>query len=255
MIVINKLAFAAAVSLAAFMSASAAQIPAGFYTNTFSGPAALYDPTGTHTQSIAGISLVFTLNMDEKGKLTGGGTAFVTDANTNQATTGSADVSCKGTVKTVKGVSRASFTLKLKGSGGTGTIKENLEPDPANQQMAGTATGTVAVGSGKGAKQKLPAIPVTLNLPIGADGSCTLEMTIAPNGTKYTGGGSAAICGCKTYPVTVSGTYNARSDTLKLILKGEKQSVNLTLNASEQNGQLVIQSLKGKMLGQSPHIP
>ena len=46
-----------------------------------------------------------------------------------------------------------------------------------------------------------------------------------------------------------------RRFTSKLILKGEKQSVNLTLNASEQNGQLVIQSLKGKMLGQSPHIP
>ena len=85
---LNKSTIVAAATLIWGLCASAEQIPAGSYTNTFSGTAALYDPTGEHTQSVGGLLLSFTLNMDEKGKLTGDGTAFFT----NGTTAGTADI-------------------------------------------------------------------------------------------------------------------------------------------------------------------
>ena len=158
-------------------------------------------------------------------------------------------------MKTTKGATRADFKMKLNGSASLGLIKESLDADLANLQMAGTASGTVAsVDGGKRSTQKIAATPVSLNLPIGADGTWTLEMNIAPVGTKYTGSGSAAICGCKTYPITVSGAYNSRMDTSKLILNGQR-AAHLVLTANFQNGAIQVQSLKGTMLGQKPHVP
>jgi hypothetical protein len=126
--------------------------------------------------------------------------------------------------------------MKLKGSGGNGVIKEILDPDPANLRLAGTVTGTSSLGTGKGSKQKLASTPIALNLPIGADRSWTLEMNIVPAGTRYTGDGSAAICGCKTYPIIITGAYNTRSDSSKLQLKGQGGPVNLAIIAGYQNG-------------------
>lgn len=252
MTTLDRLAITVAATLLWGASATPAQIPSGTYSNTFNGTAALYDPTGTHTQAIGGIRVQFTMNMDEQGKLTGGGTAFLGNGTTNGAG-GTADVTCIGAMKSIKGVARASFKLKLKGAGVNGIIKENLDADPSYHQMAGTATGTISTGTGKGTKQKLASTPSTLDLPIGADGSWTLELSIASAGNKYTGSAIAAICGCKTYDVTVSGS-SSRQGASRLILKGSKAvKLNLTVSAAA-DGVLEVQTMKGKILGQTPRF-
>ena len=263
MLTFKQLTVVVAATLVWGLCAPGEQIPAGTYTNSFSGTAGLYDITGTYQQSVAGLTLNCTVNMDSTGKFTGAGAVDISDF-TSYGASGKIDATYSGTVKSAKNVTRVSLTLKMKGylvvEGEnvkvSANMKETMDVDQANRQMSGTVSGSVTASvPGHGSKtQKIPPTPVALPLPANEDGSWTLTLNLAPVGKKYSGTGTMALVGGGSYPITIMGTYAPKSDMSKLTLKGQR-AMTLTMAASFQNAQMQFQSLKGKALGQSPHSP
>jgi hypothetical protein len=261
MVRMKKVVVAAAAALVLGWSASGEQVPAGTYSKSFSGTASLYDVSGTYRQSVSGITLDCTFNMDASGKFTGQGAASLDDF-AGYDVTGKIDATFSGTVKSAKDVTRINMNVKMKGylaAQGTeakfsANITENMEVDQASGHMHGTVSGSATVSvPGHGTQSgRIPRTEVDLDLPGHGDGSWNLTLNLAPADKKYSGTGTAAISGGQTYPVTVTGTYASKSDTAKLTVKGEK-AMAITLVVGFQNGQLQVQSLKGKALGQSPH--
>ncbi len=259
MAMMKRVTVAAAVVLALGWSASAEQIPAGTYSQSFSGTAALYDVSGTYQQDISGILLDCTFNMDSSGKFAGTGTASFDDFS-SYGISGRIDADYNGTVKSANNVTRVSMNVKMKGYiEGQGTsvkfsanMRENMEVNQATGQASGTVSGTVTVSvPGHGTQTaRIPPTPVSLQLPGNGNGSWNLTLNVTPAGNKYSGTGTASISGGQSHPVTVTGTYSTKAGTSKLTVKGEK-AMALTLVVSYQNGQLEVESLKGKALGQS----
>ncbi len=263
MVAVNKIVVTVAAALASGLSASGEQIPAGTYSESFSGTAALYDVSGSYQQDIRGISLNCTFAMDSSGKFTGTGTASFDDFSA-YGISGRIDATFNGTVKSANNVTRVSMTVKMKGYvEGQGTsvkfsanMRENMEVNQATGQASGTVSGTITANvPGHGTHSaKIPPTPVSLQLPGNANGSWNLTLNVTPARNKYSGTGTASIAGGQSYPVTVTGTYNTKLGTSKLTVKGAK-AMALTLVVGYQNGQIQVQSLKGKALGQSPHTP
>jgi hypothetical protein len=263
MIIIRKSTLLVAISLVWGLSASAEQIPAGTYTSLFNGTASLYDISGTYRQNVAGLSLDCTLAMDTKGKITGQATTALGDVD-SYGVGGNIDATFNGTVRSVNDVTRVKMTIKMKGSISaestavkfTVHIKEDMQIDPGSQLMSGTVSGSVTASvSGHGSKTaKIPPTPINLALPPNETGAWNLTLNLAPSGKKYSGVATATMAGGTSFPLTVTGAYSDKSGASKLTLKGE-QAMTLTLAAGFQNGQLQVQSLKGKALGQKPHTP
>jgi hypothetical protein len=259
----HKLMIVVVTTLVWTWSAPAEQIPAGTYSQSFSGTAALYDVSGTYKQDISGISLDCTFNMDSSGKFTGMGKASFDDFNA-YGISGSIDAAYTGTVKSANDVTRVSMTVKMKGYiAGEGTsvkfsanMRENMEVNQTTGQASGTVSGTVTVSvPGHGTQSgKIPPTPVSLQLPGNGNGSWNLTLNVTPAGNKYSGNGTASISGGQSYPVTVTGNYSTKSGASKLTVKGEK-AMAVTLVVGYQDGQIQVQSLKGKALGQSLHTP
>jgi hypothetical protein len=263
MIIIRKTTLAMAISLAWGLSALADQIPAGTYTNLFNGTASLYDISGAYQQNVSGLSFDCALAMDTKGKVTGQASAVLGDL-TSDGVGGNIDTSFNGTVRSVKDATQVKLTVKMKGSisaGGTtvkfaANIKEDMSIQSGSQVMSGTASGSVTASvSGHGSKTvKIPSTPISLALPPNETGAWNLTLNLAPDGKKYSGVATATMAGGTSYPLTVVGSYSDKSGASKLTLKGD-QGMTLTLAAGFQNGQLQLQGLKGKALGQKPHTP
>ncbi len=259
----KKTAIALAATLGWSLSLSAAQIPAGTYTNSFNGTAALYDVSGTYEESVAGISLECTFNMDANGKFIGQGAAVIKGFSSYDVG-GKIDATFTGTVKSVNNVTRVSMIMRLKGNlivegqnvKVSANMKENMEIDETGRYMSGTVSGTVTASApGHGSQtEKIPPTPVQMEVPGNGNGAWNLTLNLAPGGNKYSGTATAALVGGKSHPLTVAGTYSPKSDTSKLVLKGQ-QGMTLTLMAGFQNAQVQFQNLKGKALGQQPHTP
>jgi hypothetical protein len=245
------------------LAASAEQIPAGTYTNQFYGTAALYDVSGAYHQSISGLTLDCTLNMDSKGKVNGQGA--VTFSNfTSYGVSGNMAAALNGAVKSVNNVARVRLSIRMKGSISvedftvkfSGNLKDDMKIDLGSRQMSGIVSGSVAAsvpGYGK-MTTKLPATPIQLDLPPDETGAWDLALDLVPDGNKYSGTATATLAAGNSYPLTVTGTYSQKSGISKLTLKGQ-QAMTLTLVVGIQNGQIQFQSLKGKALGQKPHTP
>lgn len=69
------------------------------------------------------------------------------------------------------------------------------------------------------------------------------------DGKTLIGTASAVLSNGRTEPLTLKGKYNTQTDLAKLGLKGSGGK--FSIQAQEVLGQLIFQSLKGKLLGQT----
>jgi hypothetical protein len=262
MLIFKKLTIAVGATLVWGLSAPAVQVPAGTYANSFSGTAALYDVSGSYYEDLSGITTECAMNMAANGKFTIQGTGTIAGYG-GYDMSGSIPITGSGTVTSSKGTTRVNLTLKLKGTvtyAGipikvTENVKSNFEIEPGNERMMGTMSGSVSVSAqGRSRTQRIPPTATYLDLPAGESGSWNITLNLAPARTKYSGTGTIVLARGRSFPVTASGTYAAKSDTSRLLIKGQ-QAMNLAIVAGFQNAQLQVQALKGKALGQSPHTP
>jgi hypothetical protein len=234
-----------------------AQMASGSYTTEFNGDVNLWDVSGTYSEDLGGLSLDYTLNMDASGKFDGQGSVslpafFGVDLSLN------ADYSFHGTVNSAGTNARVTMTMKMKGGGEiqgtnftfTASATERLTPDASNLYLTGTVTGSESISIPALHKHATAPIRTTVQtaLPAGMDGSWTLALDISPNGNRYGGTGLVTLSSGKTLPVNVTGSYAAKTGVSRLTLKGT--GINLNLMGQFQNGQVVIQKLTGKALGQ-----
>jgi hypothetical protein len=235
-----------------------AEIGSGSYTNAFNGDVNLWDVSGTYSENLGGLSLDYTLNMDSSGKFNGQGKVslpsfYGVDLSLN------ADYSFNGIVSGAGSTVRFSMTMKMKGSGevqGTNftfsaSATEHLSPDAANLRLTGPVTGSESISIPLLHKHASAPFRTTVQtaLPAGMNGTWSLAFDVSPYGNKYSGTGSVTLSSGKTLPVAVTGIYAAKTGVSKLTLKGS--GINLSLTGLFQNGQVIVQKLTGKALGQT----
>lgn len=225
----------------------------GIYENYFSGQQAVWDLSGHFPFSeLYGASGDLTIVQDDKGKIRGQGTI----TGSQDGLTVDVNLTASGSIKSLGDVTRAAVKVKI---GGTitdgydelalkGTLKLTADVDKPTGSLIGTATGKICV-KGEGC---LP-IDEAMELPL-PDGSWVLILNIQNvDGTKLTGTATAELYNLegalRTETFTVKGKYNANTDLAKLSLKGS--AGNFTIQAYDQAGSLVFQSITGKLLGQA----
>jgi hypothetical protein len=235
------------------------------FTNSFSGSAALWDVSGQYTSNIrtdlADFTADYTLTMDSNGKFTGSG-MISTPSLDGYPLSVNADLSVAGAVKTVAGSPHGSIALKMNENTSEftfkATAKGNLELNTETGQLTGSmkGSGSVTVPAMHLHKSKSFSDPnYQASLPNGKNGTWDLSLTVSPagNNNKYTGSGTMTLSNGRIIELTtVTGTYGTTGSSKgvsKLTLKGT--GVNLTLTGVLQNGQIKVQKLSGKALGQT----
>ena len=234
-----------------------AEMGSGSYTSQFTGDVSLWDVSGTYSESLGGLSLDYILNMDSSGKFTGQGSVSLPSFSGVDLSL-KADYSFHGAVSTAGSDVRVGMTMKMKGGGeiqGTNftfsaSATENLTVDTANQQLSGLVTGSESISIP--ALHKHATVPfrttVQTALPAGMNGTWTLALDVSPNGNKYSGTGWVTLSSGKALPVVVTGGYVPKTGVSKLTVKGA--GINLSLTGQLYNGQVIVQKLSGKALGQ-----
>lgn len=230
---------------------SYAGVPSGHYENHFDRQHGVWDLSGTFDETENGVSSNFTIVQDDKGKINGQGTL-----------TGSEDgidvelnSTISGSIKSIGDVTRTILKMKLIGTATdgfqvvnvNGKITFTLDVDKLNDLLIGTAKGKICV-KGEG------CLPINdsaqLNIPPEEGGTWDMVLDIQNvDGKKLIGTASAILANGRIEPLTLKGKYNAQSDLTKLALKGSGGK--FTIQAQEVLGQLVFQSIKGKLLGQT----
>lgn len=243
-----------------------AEMASGNYTNVFSGVPALWDISGTYSESVEGIDLDYTINVDPSGKFTGAGTfSLGSDGFDHDLLQG--DFTVNGSVKSAGDVVRIMLTFQLTGAGNisgydvtfSAKMKEKLEIASVTREMVGTVSGSVKVtvpAARKSKSAKIPSTDISVQLPYDVDGDWSLLLNVIPNGTKYTGTAKALFSTGKAVDLGLTGVYSLKTGTSKILLKGlaPAKSVSLNLVTSCIANQLNIQSLKAKALGQKLKI-
>lgn len=235
-----------------------AEMASGTYSNSFQNGVRIWDVSGTYNGGLEGVGLNYTINMDNTGKFAGHGAADVSGFV-------NMDLSFWGAIKTVSSnVAKMTLSMRFKGTvdaGGTamafsGLFKENLEVDADTSTLVGTVGGSVHVSVPelhRSVTQRIPVTDVQTPLPPGMTGNWNLTLNISTNSAHYLGDGEVTLSNGRMVPLTVTGAYGARTDASRLLLKstGTNGLVNLGLSAVVENGQLHIQKLTGKALGQA----
>lgn len=250
--------------LAFALPAAHADLATGTYSYTFTNDIPLWDISGTYNEVVGPVEVNYTINMDGAGKLLGQGD-FTYDSGEGDTLSGNIGVS--GTVKSASGVTRVTYTTKLVGDGYisgyyvtfTAQLKEKLEINRDGGVMIGSANGKMTVAVPELHKKGSAPIPLAenqVNLPPEADGNWNLSLNVATNGLKYTGTALVQLSNGRSIDLSLTGSYSAKTDLSKVSLKTLKTvppgpSMNLNLVASFEEVEMAIQSLKGKVLGQS----
>jgi hypothetical protein len=258
----NLRKFIALVGLAGLCSVPnlRAEIASGSFTNNFANGVRIWDISGNYNGSLDNLGLNYTINMDKSGKFSGGG-AFAMPGFTN------ATLTFLGSLKNVSSnVTRVNISLKLKGTmllGEEGpvyiraAVNEKLEIDDTSRTMVGTMSGSASVSIPflhRSASQRIPITDVQLSLPPGMTGNWQLALNVQTNGTHYTGDGEVTLSNGRTIPVVASGSYGAKTDISKLLVKSAGTSngiVRLGLTSTVVGGQMNVQRLIGMALGQN----
>lgn len=226
----------------------------GSYAAYFSGQQGVWDLSGHFPFSeLYGASGDLTIVQDDKGKIRGQGTV----TGSQDGLTVDVDLTASGSIKSLGDVTRAAVKVKI---GGTitdgydeltlkGTLKLTADVDKPTGSLIGTATGKICV-KGEGC---LP-IDEAMELPLPADGSWVLILNIQNvDGIKLTGTATAELYNLegqlRTETFTLKGKYNANTGLAKLSLKGS--AGNFTIQAYDLAGDLIFQSITGKLLGQA----
>ena len=136
------------------------------------------------------------------------------------------------------------------------TLNEKLEIDAAAGSMVGTMGGSASVSIPslhRSVTQRIPVSDVDTSLPVGMTGNWDLTLNVQTNGTHYTGTGDVTLSNGRTVPLVATGTYGVKTDISRLTLKsvGTNGIVHLGLTSTVQGGQLQIQRLLGRALGQT----
>ena len=240
-----------------------AQQISGSYSNDCGGMVQLWDLSGNYFEDNGMESESMTLNMDAKGMITGQGHFNITDDWDDMYLDG--DFGVNGKVTSAGSVTRVNLTLKV--TSGTGsvqgynvgfsiTLNDTFEVDGIDRQLVGSSRGKLRLtltDYGRSATRSIPPAPTVANLPDSVDGNWGLSVNMAPTGTKYGGSSAIYLSNGKSINLGVSGTYSARTGVSKISLKSPDTSTpaNLTIAGSCPVDTLIIQSLKGKILGQN----
>lgn len=235
---------------------SYAGAPSGHYENHFDQQPGVWDFSGTYSgtddEGSFDQTFVFTIVHDDKGKISGQGTRtgiYDDDYDFELHTTVS------GSIKTIGNITRGD--LKEKGVGTAtngyqfwkvkGETKQTLYIDEIDGLLIGPRKGKICA-QGEGC---LPINDVAfIDIPDGEDGTWDLVLDIQNvNGKTLTGTASAILARGRIVPFALKGKYNANTDLTKLSLKGG--GGNFTIQANVVANQLVFQTIKGKMLGQT----
>ena len=207
----------------------------------------IWDVTGNYPDGDFDTGTI-TLIQDEKGKITGTGSASGSESGI--------DVSLvyhvNGSIKTVSSLTRVLLTMKIAGTATDGVItlpvkgnvKFQLDLDAPNQILIGNGNGSLCV---KGRCQRAEG-PVQFDIPQPMDGSWTLALNTQLIDRKILGTATATLSNGRTLPFTLNGQFstNARSPS-RINLKGAAGSITL----EEPQVALAFFLTKGKLLGQS----
>ncbi|MBI4523404.1 MAG: hypothetical protein HY695_06275 [Deltaproteobacteria bacterium] len=228
-----------------------AEIPAGHYEINFDQQADVWDVSGSYHEEDPGISMDFTISQDNKGKITGLGSA----SGSEDGISVNLNFTIVGSIKSVGAVTRTTLNMKFVGTATDGfqvlTANGNLalifNIDTTNALLVGTMKGKVCV-------KRLGCESIhesaLFDLPPGEDGTWDLVLDVqSTDGKKLTGAASAVLSNGRTVPLALSGQYISKTDLAKLSLKGSGGT--LTLQANAASGQIFIQKLKAKILGQT----
>ncbi len=252
---------AMAVAILLFISrVTYAGVANGTYYNDFTGVVPLWDISGIYSGDAGvGLGLDFSLSEEPSGNFSGDGTVNYS-AGYGDVLTGTVNVS--GTVKNSNTNPRVWMDLAISGTGTedaanvsyTISAKVNFGIDSADGELvvvSGSERATVTdLDTGKRASRSARIAPgAAMPLPVGATGGWNLTLNLTPNGTKYTGTATVVTSAGTTAEFTATGSYQSRTDTSKIMLKGAGGSLGLVISTS---GSLVnIESVKGKLFGQS----
>ena len=233
---------------------SYAGAPSGHYENHFDRQHGVWDLTGSYDETELGLSNQYSIVQDDKGKISGQGRMTGTDEGIYIEL----DTRYSGSIKSIGEITRAVLKEKLIGTATDGyqvakikgKITYTYDIDKLNNRLIGTAKGKIcAEGAGEKACAPVDDAAQT-DLPEEAQGTWDLVLDIqSADGRKLTGAAAAILANGRTEPLTLKGKYNAQTDLAKLGLKGSGGKS--TIQAQEILGQLIFQSLKGKLLGQT----
>ena len=248
-----------------FLGWAQAQPPSGLVSIPFGNDVApVWDLGGTLTleQTMQGagdqdVPLNFSVDVtqDASGKLSGSGITILNIGNDFVA----ADYTLTGKISGGgNSVNRASFTVKLSGQDvitGLNTrfsinLKYKLEGDVGQQAFVGTVKGNANFSGMSSAKIDTD---VTVLLAPTMDGSWVLDMNILAL-NKLAGSANIVLPNGRVLPTELSGSFSPNSGVSKINLKGINEGKGTSLNLKLVNsleGELVVDSMKGKILGQS----
>jgi hypothetical protein len=188
------------------------------------------------------------LVQDDKGKITGNGTANGSDSGIDVSLV----YSIRGSIKTTNDLTRVLLTMKISGSAADGivtlpvkgNVKFNLDLDKSDNLLIGTGDGSICV---KGRCERTNG-PAQFDIPQPMDGSWTLVMDTQTVDRKIFGAATATLSNGRTLPFTLKGQYysNPRSPS-RINLKGPAGSITL----EEPQQALAFYLTKGKVLNQS----
>ncbi len=237
-----------------------AEMASGSFTNTFNNDVRIWDISGTYNASAEGFGFNYSINMDQSGKFNGHGSIAMTGFT-------NVDLAFWGTVRNVSSnVTRVNLSLRLKAAMDLGTegmmyaritLNEKLEVDPAAGTMVGTMGGSASVSIPalhRTVSQRIPVTDVQMSLPVGMTGNWQLALNVQTNRTHYTGDGEVTLSNGRTIPVVATGSYGVKTDISRLTIKSAGTTngiVRLSLTSTVAGGQIQIQRLVGKALGQA----
>ncbi len=245
---------------------SYAEVPSGHYETHFDRqPYGVWDLSGTYNNGMYLGGLIddglfnFTLVQDDKGKISGQGTVAGSqdgyEAGANLTASGSIKSSGDVTSAVLKTVLIATVTDGSTVWDAKGRIKLTGEIDKPTGWLHGSVKGKIcAQGEGCESVDETAQLP----LPVEAHGEWDLHLDITNvNGKKLAGTATAFLRNgngeIRAVPFTLAGQYNAQTDLTKLKLKGSGGK--FTIQAHANAGQLVYQTITGKMLGQAVNFP
>jgi hypothetical protein len=238
---------------------SYAEVPSsGHYENHFDTQYGVWDLTGTYDEADIGFPSDMTITQDNKGKIRGQGTVL----GSQDGFTADVGFTLSGSIKSLGDVTRVTLKTKIAGTATDGSQAWDIKGkfaltgdiDKSTGSLIGRAKGKLCV-KGEGC---FPIDEATeLELPAEAAGSWDLYLDIQNvDGEKFTGTARAILQngnGMREVPFTLKGKYNTGTDLATLKLKGSGGK--FAIQAYATTFELIFQSIKGKLLGQTVNVP